>query len=164
MEQELPGDVVHEKGVEVHPSMEDRGPAPVQVVETVDEEEYFEECSGGVTHNTTDTDMSVGNRAISSKFKTALQTKHTMNWPYTSSEALSEYGSEVNLFCKAFPWLFPGGVGDFSQYHHEKVDFDEWSRRMLCYEDGRFAKDKIWCFYALNVSNRKKKRAGGGSL
>ena len=54
------------------------------------------------------------------------------------------------------------GVGDFSQYHHEKVDFDEWSRRMLCYEDGRFAKDKIWCFYALNVSNRKKKQAGGG--
>ena len=39
VEQELPGDVFYENGKEVHPSMEDQGPAPVQVVETIENED-----------------------------------------------------------------------------------------------------------------------------
>ena len=37
----------------------------------------------------------------------------------------------------------------------ENISAEDWARCLLNYEDGRFAKDKIWCFYALNYVQRR---------
>jgi hypothetical protein len=68
-----------------------------------------------------------------------------MSWPYVSHKPMSEYDKHSNLFCKAFLWLFPGGVGDYyGDYQEEELSTAEWVRRMVLHKDGRFAKDKMW--------------------
>ena len=39
--------------------------------------------------------------------------------------------------------------------HKEPIELDQWIRHLLLYEDGRFARDKMWCFFTLNYSQRK---------
>jgi hypothetical protein len=63
--------------------------------------------------------------------------------------------------CRAFPWLFPGGIGDYSAYRERKITPDEWAERMLMLDDGRFAKDKMWCFFALNFATRRRNQGQG---
>jgi hypothetical protein len=164
-EMELPGDITTEYLTENREETTDAGPAPRQNKDVTDKEEYYEECSGAIQHEMSDLNMTKENVKISSKIKNASQkakNKTIINWPYSNQKALSEYGNERNLFCKAFPWLFPGGIGDFSQFKEKDEKFDQWVKRLLYYEDGRFAKDKIWCFYALNVANRKRNQSSGG--
>jgi hypothetical protein len=72
-----------------------------------------------------------------------------MFWPYVSETAENEY-KYINLFPRAFPWLFPGGTGDFMMYREKEVSAYDWAKTLLHYYDGRFAKDKFWCFYTLN--------------
>ena len=107
-------------------------------------------------------DMSEEDTLINATIQKECGKTAVLNWPYTSKMAISEYGQTTYIFCKAFPWLFPGGLGDFSQYNEENWSFDKWSIWMLHYEDGHFAKDKMWCFYALNVCNRKWNQSSGG--
>ena len=40
------------------------------------------------------------------------QKKTTIQWPSFKENAISEYGDK-KIFCMAFPWLYPGGNGDF---------------------------------------------------
>ena len=70
---------------------------------------------------------------------------------------MSEYEEDNSLFTRAFPWLFPGGYGDFGQFRDKTMNVGDWTRKMLYYQDGRFAKDRIWCFFALDFATRKKK-------
>ena len=78
-----------------------------------------------------------------------------IDFPYVSEEPVDEYDESERLFCKAFPWIFPGGVGDINSMHMEPIDLDQWVRNLLLFEDGRFARDKMWCFFTLNYSQRK---------
>lgn len=78
-----------------------------------------------------------------------------IDFPYISEEPVDEYDESERIFCKAFPWLFPGGVGDINSIHMEPIELDQWIRHLLLYEDGRFARDKMWCFFTLNYSQRK---------
>ena len=66
------------------------------------------------------------------------------------------------MFTRAFPWLFPGGIGDFGQFRNKKINVSDWARNLLYYKDGRFAKDRIWCFFALDFATRKKNQMSGG--
>jgi hypothetical protein len=84
-----------------------------------------------------------------------------IEFPYVSEEPVDEYDESERIFCKAFPWLFPGGVGDINSMHMEPVDLDQWIRHLLLYEDGRFARDKMWCFFTLNYSQRKNVMSQG---
>jgi hypothetical protein len=61
----------------------------------------------------------------------------------------------------AFPWLFPGGIGDFTDVSDDTLTAKKWAERMVTYEDGRFAKDKLWCFYALNYTYRRNNQKSG---
>ena len=168
LEKELPGNVtVEEHSCQLH-SSKDLGPSPKQTTEETEKEEYFEECSGSIQQFMTDKNMSKKNKLVSLEINNAIQSNSkkmkktaVMNWPYCDTEAMSEFGDNINLFCKAFPWLFPGGIGDFSQIPNKSESPEKWSQRMLWYEDGRFTKDKIWCFYTLNVSNRKRNQSAG---
>ena len=112
------------------------------------------------------------NKNISTQFEQALKTakenSHNgtnlvgdiMEWPHVENEAINEYSSD-DLFVRAFPWLYPGGIGDFKQFKTRKIEIDEWISIMIKYEDGRFMADKMWTFYALNYRDRLKNKGRG---
>ena len=70
----------------------------------------------------------------------------SIQFPYASPTPINEYEEDNSLFTRAFPWLFPGGYGDFGQFREKTMNVGDWVRKMLYYQNGRFAKDKIWCF------------------
>ena len=102
-------------------------------------------------------------KEIEKSLKDSLQMHQmdSMAFPFTSEEAVSEYDDEDLRFCKAFPWLFPGGVGDINSHQKDHISFSAWMKNLLSYEDGRFATDKMWCFYVLNVFQRKQNTEAG---
>ena len=81
----------------------------------------------------------------------------TVDWPATSSLPVNEYDGK-KIFALAFPWLFPGGIGDVKDFPGKEP---EWGKNLLFYEDGRFAKDKVFCFFALNYIIRKRNHSSG---
>lgn len=79
--------------------------------------------------------------------------KHIMvQWPSNGPVPINEYGN-TRIFVRAFPWLFPGGVCDVK---HACGDIQKWGQRLLFYEDGRFATDKYFVFFALNYITRHR--------
>jgi hypothetical protein len=79
-----------------------------------------------------------------------------LDWPQQSNEALSEYSDE-RVFVNAFPHLFPGGIADANELNrHTAINVDHWTRHLLHYRDGRFARDPIWPFFAYNYGLRKR--------
>ena len=80
-----------------------------------------------------------------------------MSWPKISKTAVNEY-SDVKVFCRAFPWLFPGGFGDPKDYPQS---VGEWGSQMLFYEDARFIVDPIFSFFALNYIIRHRNASSG---
>ena len=86
-----------------------------------------------------------------------------VNWPNVSKKAENEFNG-IRIFVNTFPWLFPGGVGDYvenERMHGSKLNPDIWAKYLLHYFDGRFAKDKLWCFYALNYVERHRNQTSG---
>lgn len=81
-----------------------------------------------------------------------------MKFPYVSVEATKE---EPKLFLHAFPWLFPGGKGSYNDLTDGKLEIQDWLKILLHYEDGRFASDKCWCFFALNYVTRMLNKNSG---
>ena len=79
-------------------------------------------------------------------------------WPSISERPVNEY-SETKIFARAFPWLFPGGLGDPNSFPQRLGD---WGSLMLFYEDGRFAADDIFPFFALNYIIRHRNATSGG--
>jgi hypothetical protein len=59
----------------------------------------------------------------------------------------------------AFPWLFPGGIGDINEPRLHPIYVSDWAQNLLYYEDGRFAKDKLWSFFVLNYIYRHRNQA-----
>jgi len=82
-------------------------------------------------------------------------------WPFVSEEPINEYDEDERLFCKAFPWLFPGGVGDINDYRENKMHPGDWAENLLLYKDGRFARDKMWSFFTLNYVTRRRNQNSG---
>ncbi len=85
-----------------------------------------------------------------------------VTFPYAAKEALNEHDADQRLFVKAFPWLFPGGIGDCHDHQQHQMTVNEWIQRCALHMDGRFAMDKMWGFYALNWATRKKNQTSGG--
>ena len=83
--------------------------------------------------------------------------KINMTWPKISETAVNEY-SDTKVFCRAFPWLFPGGIGDPIEYPQTSGD---WGSQMLFYEDARFIVDPIFTFFALNYVVRHRNSSSG---
>lgn len=80
-------------------------------------------------------------------------------WPKPSEKPVNEFKFDGKLFVQAFPWLFPGGCGDVTDYPHRQLG--GWGNMLLLYEDGRFAKDDIFCFYAMNYLVRHRNASSG---
>lgn len=88
----------------------------------------------------------------------AKETQIKVPWPRISPEPCNEHDKSQKIFCSAFPWLFPGGLGDVVD---TKEDLRSWGRRMLMYEDGRFATDQLFCFFAMNYIIRHRNSSSG---
>ena len=80
-----------------------------------------------------------------------------VDWPDIGDIPVSEY-SDKKIFALAFPWLFPGGLGDVKDH---PGSITTWGKHMLFYQDGRFARDKIFCFFALNYIVRRRNNSAG---
>ena len=80
-----------------------------------------------------------------------------MKWPSISQKPVNEFG-DTKIFACAFPWLFPGGLGDPKDF---PGTLGQWGSMMLFYEDGRFVTDKIFCFFALNYIVRQRNASSG---
>ena len=163
-EQDLPCMEVEDNTQDTHISQKDLGPSTDQIADVIEGEEYYEETSGVITLDPSGDCSKESNsvcKAIEHSVKVSGKSS-TMAWPYVAKEAVTEYDSESNLFPKAFPWLFPGGYGDYKAYKEEKMTVSDWARRMVLYQDGRFAKDKLWGFFALNYATRHKNQSSGG--
>ena len=79
-------------------------------------------------------------------------------WPASGIKAVSEY-SELNIFAGAFPWLFPGGLGDIQEA--AATSKRDWGSRMLYHWDGRFLRDPVYTFYANNYITRHQNSSTG---
>ena len=90
-----------------------------------------------------------------------LRDKVTMDWPEISNLPVNEYGS-TRIFCRAFPWLFPGGFGDLIDMPNMNKNMSAWGKRMFLHQDGRFARDKLFCFFAMNCIMRHRNATSGG--
>lgn len=103
------------------------------------------------------------NTVIQAVLKNAMKeagTKSTMEWPTIGVDAVDEYDRSKKIFCMAFPWLFPGGIGDVHDYIDSNIS--NWGQHMLFYEDGRFAADELFCFFAENYIVRHTNAKSGG--
>ena len=85
-----------------------------------------------------------------------------INFPAVSKEPEDEYDG-LPIFSNAFPWLFPGGIGDINCNKKKEYGYvQRWAAIMLHYYDGRFVRDGTWCFYALNYVQRHQNNISGG--
>jgi hypothetical protein len=141
----------------------DLGPAKSQCVEPrqdhPDIEAFGSVDEGGLA------EMSPGDVLINSELQASLKAAKVnasvcMDWPAISKTPVNEF-SETRIFARAFPWLFPGGFGDLKDFPQHEKKMKEWAKQLLLYEDGRFAQDKIFCFYALNYIIRHRNSSDG---
>lgn len=72
-----------------------------------------------------------------------------------------EYDQTKQIFANAFPWLFPGGIGDIYDVQTGKKPLKEWGKHLLRYFDGRFLKDQLFCLYAFNTIQRHTNNTQG---
>jgi hypothetical protein len=60
-----------------------------------------------------------------------------------------------------FPWRYPGGNGDFNEIRSIDITVKDWASQQLYMADGRCARDKTWCFYALNYTQHRRNEVHG---
>ncbi len=63
----------------------------------------------------------------------------------------SEYDLTQLVFCNAYPWLFPGGVGDLYDIKRGQHCPKEWGRRLLHFHDGPFLNDQMFSLFVFNT-------------
>ena len=140
----------------------DMGPAPAQAVEPTKEGDnvamygYLE--TGGTAGSIAETDASVNDQLQDAVARSTKKKEITVDWPAVAGVPVSEYG-DTRIFALAFPWLFPGGEGDVKEA--EEGQEAAWGKRMLYYEDGRFASDKVFSFFAMNYIVRHRNSSSG---
>jgi hypothetical protein len=168
-EQDLPSSDIEleAEAMEVQPS-QDLGPSISQATEGLSKEDEEEETVFGILPGIAPHLPKEKDSYLTQSLQEATEegkkhsNKATINFPYVNPKPVSEYDTQNGLFAKAFPWLFPGGRGDFYQFRNNKLSVSEWVKNLVLYEDGRFAKDRMWGFYVLNFATRKKNQTSGG--
>ena len=77
-------------------------------------------------------------------------------WPTTDATPASEFNTPY-FFTMAFPCLFPYGKGDFHINRPITCPaLHDWAEHLLWYQDGRFARHKVWKFVVHNMIMRKR--------
>lgn len=141
----------------------DMGPAQNQCMQPRRDNDDVHEY--GLIDKSGPSELLEGDQVINSELQNAIrdsdmQPDVTMPWPVIKDIPVSEYG-DVHIFARAFPWLFPGGFGDIRDFPNSERVIPEWGKRLLYYENGRFEKDKLFCFLALNYIIRHRNGTAG---
>ena len=77
-------------------------------------------------------------------------------WPTTGTTPAPEFTTPY-FFTMAFPCLFPHGKGDFHINLPVRCPtLHNWAEHLLWYQDGRFARHKVWKFVVHNMIMRKR--------
>ena len=77
-------------------------------------------------------------------------------WPTVDSAPASEFTTPY-FFTMSFPCLFPYGKGDFHINRQRTCPaLHDWADHLLWYQDGRFARHKVWKFVVHNMIMRKR--------
>ena len=130
----------------------DLGPSPLQnLTEEVHLNKAEYEFSGSLSHSV-DYIPNEADRKILSTIKTyttGANKNIVVDWPTFSDKPISEYSNQ-KVFCMLYPWLYPGGNGDYMDDQKYEVSPAEWAKHQFYLKDGRFCKDKTWNFYAVN--------------
>jgi hypothetical protein len=50
----------------------------------------------------------------------------TINWPAFGESPIYEFGGE-RVICMLFPWLYPGGNGDFNEIRNVDIGVKDWA-------------------------------------
>ena len=148
---------------------EDRGPAEGQVAAVVDANTEIEPCYGTIAQFNAHTPKEKDGAVIEDirkavecgTKKNGGEKRPTIDFPYVSPEPICEY-TERSLFERAFPCLFPGGIGGYSHQSNSKLSLADWIEKTMLYKDCRFARDKMWAFCALNYLARHINQSSGG--
>ena len=116
----------------------------------------------GLVDNGDNAQMSEDDQEIAAELQDTIDNSQnkrgiTTTWPALEEKAVNEF-SDVKVFARSFPWLFPGGLGDPKDFPQS---LGEWGSLMIFYEDARFAQDKIFVFYALNYIIRHRNATSG---
>ena len=83
-----------------------------------------------------------------------------MNYPSVDDRAVDEYDTSIDIL----EWLFYGcflGVAEGHLMSDRTKKIRQWLEDCIYYEDGRFADDKVFAFYALNYQNRHTNASQG---
>jgi hypothetical protein len=75
-----------------------------------------------------------------------------MEYPQIGEEPVDEYNYR-HMFADAYPWLFPGGIGDGPLSQSGKI-LSRWAQIMIHFGDGRFMRDPYFQFHLLNYVQR----------
>lgn len=91
--------------------------------------------------------------------------KYSMaKFPEISEEAICEYSEDI--LPNVFPHLYPGGIGGSNNNYTStnEQSLHKYAKRLLNYEDGRFANDSIWSYYVLDMIQRSKNNNNGNYI
>ena len=107
----------------------------------------------------------VGTNLTEKEHISAAVNNNTIPWPPQSNLPVNEY-SEVGLFTKCFPTLFPRATADISHIsntcHRSKdISDGDWLKHLLCYRDGRFARHPRFTYYSWNRTQRQRANETG---
>lgn len=143
---------------------DDLGPAIDQTSKPTDK--YDEINAIGVIIDDTPPQLSQDDMLIQEALRQAKKVANNhghktcrIDLPTVTPEPLNEYDYGTKIFCLAFPWLFPGGIGDFVDYPTDEAT--KWGEMLLNYEDARFLKDDLFCFFAMNYITRRSNNGQG---
>jgi Helitron helicase-like domain at N-terminus len=141
----------------------DMGPCPSQALDPRqigNDIQAFGYVDEGGPSELSDKDVAVTSTLKAAVANSPNRKDITIDWPATGGTPISEFDN-IKIFARAFPWLFPGGYGDIKDYDSPDKQLTSWGRRLLYYEDARFAKDKIFCFFAMNYIIRHRNSTSG---
>jgi hypothetical protein len=115
----------------------DKGPSYCQVLQPQEEllnpdNEYY----GCISEDKTQFVFN-GDRELTNLIEEKIQNKNIqkLHWPPRDIKPISEF-SDIKIFCLAFTWLFPGGIGDIKESREYDIDIADWAQNLLFYEDG----------------------------
>jgi hypothetical protein len=80
----------------------------------------------------------------------------TIQFPYASPKPINEYEEDNSLFTRAFPWLFPGGLGDFGQYRDKKITVGDWARETTILQRWKVCKRQNLVLFCIGLCHKKK--------
>lgn len=147
--------------------MDDPGPCPNQTrAPTIGQDDI--QCVGVLTEDAPPI-LSENDKIIQEKLREASATakrkgndKIFVDLPTIKPKPLAEHDPLNKIFCWSFPWLFPGGIGDHTDFPiDEKYRDTAWGRMILFYQDGRFMRDELFCFFAMNFVIRRLNSSSG---